>query len=67
MITLIWMLVTAAGFMISGVLFWMWEWQSGGMVLGGTWVWMAFPKVVSGILNWLGQLLWKPKAPATKV
>ncbi len=67
MLTLIWMLVTALGFMLSGILLWTWGWQASGFVFLITMVWFAVPKTASGLIDWAGRALSKKQAPAAKV
>ncbi len=66
MITLIWMAVTAIGFMLSGVLLWTWELYASGIVFVFTMVWFAVPKTASGLIEWAGRTLAKKQAPAAK-
>jgi hypothetical protein len=65
-ISLTWMLVTAAGFMVSGALLWNFElaWAAG--IFAFTWMWMAFPKAVGWTLGLLGGLV-KGKGRTTPV
>ncbi len=66
MITLIWMLVTALGFMLSGALLWTWEWYASGIVFGLTTIWFAVPKTASGLIEWAGRFISKRQTPAAK-
>lgn len=67
MITLVWMVVTALGFMISGALLWEWEWKIGGIFLIGTSLWMAFPKTIGCALGGIGRMISRKKnASATE-
>ena len=66
MITLIWMAVTAIGFMLSGILLWTWELYASGIVFGFTMVWFAVPKTANGLIEWAGRALAKKQAPAAK-
>lgn len=55
MVTLFWMLLTAAGFMSAGALLWEGEWRIGGALFCVTWLWMMFPKAVAGVFRMLGR------------
>ncbi len=66
MLTLMWMLVTALGFMLSGILLWTGGWYASGIVFGITTVWFAVPKTASGLLELAGRALLKKQAPAAK-
>ncbi len=67
MITLIWMVVTGLGFMISGALLWEWEWKIGGIFFFATSFWMGFPKTVGCALGGIGRMISRKKnAPATE-
>ena len=61
MITLIWMIVTALGFMISGALLWEWEWKIGGIFFLATAFWMAFPKTIGCALGSIGRMISRKK------